>query len=310
MELARIDDFRRYYNTTINPELRRMERRRRRLLTLIGASIGFLILGIILAFVFDLGAFVLIFSLIAGFYLIYLGYRVNRFRRTFKPRVVQLILDFMNDTLNLRQLRYEAARKLPRERFLQSGLFSTKAPYYTGEDYIEGMVGEMPFELCELSVREISPASNRLQDVFNGVFLYSVFAEESVGSVIVWPRVRAKYLRRSIKEYTWNGGVQADNEIMNPRFRELFTVFAKRGTHVAAILSEPMQEALVGYAELTGKDLYVSFIDRHIYAGVSEERDLLEPDIFRTNESYDLVRGFYTDIALILKVIEVFDQTH
>lgn len=310
MELARIDDFRRYYNTTINPELRRMERRRVRLLTLIGASFAFLILGLIMAFILDLGAYVLVTSLFAGFYLIYLGYRIQRFRRTFKPRVIQLILDFMNDTLNLRQLRYEAARKIPVERFLQSELFATKAPYYTGEDYIEGMVGEMPFELCELSVREISPASNRLQDVFNGVFLYAIFAEESTGSVIVWPRQRAKYLRRSIKEYTWKGGYQADNEIMNPRFRELFTVFAKRGTHVAAILSEPMQEALVGYAELTGKELYVSFIDRHIYCGVTEDRDLLEPDVFRTNESYDLVRGFYTDIALILKVIEVFDQTH
>ena len=93
-------------------------------------------------------------------------------------------------------------------------------------------------------------------------------------------------------------------------FRKNFIVYATEGTHVEGILSEPMQEALVDYVEVTGKDIYISFLDRHIFAAISEERDLLEPSIFSSNIHFELIREFYVDIMLIVKIIEDFDQTH
>ena len=71
-----------------------------------------------------------------------------------------------------------------------------------------------------------------------------------------------------------------------------------------------MQDALARYVEITGKDIYLSFIDRNIFAAISEERDLLEPSIFTSNIHFDLIREFYFDIMLVLKIVEDFDQTH
>ena len=245
------------------------------------------------------------------FYIFYLGYRMQRFRQEFKPRIVGLLLDFMNESLNFSRLSYEPKTKIPRELFLQSNLFYTKAPYYQGEDFIKGMVGEMPFAMSELVVREQSPMTNKLQDVFEGVFLHAIFPEEDTsGSVIIWPRRKKQYLTRTIKEYTWKGGYNQDYEIMNPYFQELFLVYAMEGTHVAGILSEPMQEALVNYVTITGKDIYISFIDRHIFAGVTEERDLLEPSLFSSNVSFELIREFFQDLMMVVKIVEDFDQTH
>ncbi|MCA9406835.1 MAG: DUF3137 domain-containing protein, partial [Candidatus Omnitrophica bacterium] len=59
-----------------------------------------------------------------------------------------------------------------------------------------------------------------------------------------------------------------------------------------------------------GKDMFMSFINREIYAAVSEDKDILEPHFFRSNLSFDLVRSFFEDINLLLRIAEDFDQTH
>ena len=70
-----------------------------------------------------------------------------------------------------------------------------------------------------------------------------------------------------------------------------------------------MQEAILDYTQKTGKDLYIAFDDRKIYAGITEPRDLLEPSLFYTNLRFDLIREFYEDIYLMLRVVMYFDQT-
>ncbi|RME98545.1 MAG: DUF3137 domain-containing protein, partial [Bacteroidetes bacterium] len=300
-----------YYNTHIFPELQRTERLRKRLLTIIFLSL--FIIFIILTIAAYYGAVVVSMFLVLPitFYVLYLGYRIQRFRQTFKPRIVGLILEFMNDQLNFSELHYEPKKFIPCKLFQQSGIFHTEAPYYQGEDFIRGFVGEMPFAMCELVVRELSPMTNKLQSVFEGIFLHAIFAEEDTeGSIRVWPRRRKAYLTRAIKEYTFQGGFNQDMEIMNEEFREHFLVYATEDTHVAGILSEPMQEALVNYVDLRGKDIYISFIDRHIFTAISEERDLLEPSLWSSNVHFELIREFFEDIMLVLDIVRDFDQTH
>ncbi|MEZ4983713.1 MAG: DUF3137 domain-containing protein [Saprospiraceae bacterium] len=311
MELIRLDIFRRYYNTHIFPELQRTERMRKRLLVLIFLSLT--IIAIVLTIAAWLGIAMLSLFLILPitFYVFYLGYQVQKFRQAFKPRIVGLILDFMNEQLNFADLTYDAKAQIPKLLFQQSGIFLTRADYYEGEDFIKGMVGEMPFGMSELVVRELSPMTNKLQDVFTGVFLHAIFSEENTkGKMVVWPRKRKQYLVRSIKEFNFQGGENADHEINNPDFEDLFIVYATPDTHVEGILSEPMQEALVHYVKSTGKEIYMSFIDRHIFAALSEERDLLEPSIFSANIHFELIKEFYFDIMVILKIVEHFDRTH
>lgn len=311
MNSIKLDTFRLFYNTHIFPELQRTERLRKRLLVLIFISLA--VIFIILTISAYLGIVLLSLFLILPitFYIFYLGYRIQRFRQEFKPRIIGLILDYMNEQPNFSNLSYDPKGLIPKLLFQQSGIFKTAAQYYHGEDFIKGMVGEMPFALSELDVREQSPMTNKLADVFEGVFLHAIFAEENTeGSIVIWPRRRKHYLTRTIKEYTFQGGYNQDYEINNPFFQEHFIVYATEGTHVEGILSEPMQDALVNYIDATGKDIYISFINRHIFAAISEERDLLEPSVFSSNIHFELIREFYSDIMLILKIIEDFDQTH
>jgi len=311
--MKRMEEFRKYYNHTIHPELMRMERKRLRLIRLLTAS-AFLLLGLFLfEFYIDLAALALFLMIPIGLYLVFLFYRIQQFRLTFKPNVMNLLLDFIDDGMNFDPnvpLRYDAKGSLPKERFLASQIFAVKPAVYKGEDYIAGKVGEMNFEMCELVVKELSPVESGLQTVFNGVFLHATFPEEAIGRLIIWPRRYRNRLFRAIKAFTWKDGHNVDDEINNEAFKEAFMTYATKSTKVIGLLSPSMQEALVRYREQAQKEIFISFIDREIYAAVTEEKDLLEPNILRSNLSFELVREFFQDIHLLLQIAEDFDQTH
>lgn len=308
--MKRLEEFRIYYNQSIHPELMRMERRRRRLLRLFFFS-ALIVIGLIIFEIYlNLLVVTLLLFIPITIYIFYLLYRIREFVQTFKPNVMNLVLDFIDDGPNRGTLSYRAEGKLSKEQFLSSRIFITKAPYYEGEDYISGRVGEMDFELCELDVREISPVMNRLNFVFKGVFLYAIFPEETEGEIIVWPRAFQQYHTKAIREFTWGGAVNVDHEILDDRFREKFLTYATEDTYVAGILTEPMQEAIVRYMEQTGKEIYVSFLDQEIYIAVTEPKDILEPRIFQSNLSFELVREFFEDVNLLLHIVEQFDQAH
>ncbi len=308
--MKRLDEFRIYYNHTIHPELMRMERRRKRLLRLLFFSL--LMLVALLVFALSIGIWVVTLALMVplGLYMAYLLYRVRRFVLTFKPRVINLLLDFIDDGPNKGVLTYEARGRISPEGFFQSRLFETEAPYYEGEDYIRGKVGEMPFELCELDVREISPVRTRLETVFKGIFLVARFPEESEGTLLVWPRSKKAGLTHSIRELTFEGAVNVDHEMLNPEFRRKFISYAEPDTYVAGLLTRPMQDAVMDYVSQTGKPMFMSFQGQDIYLAISQPRDMLEPNIWRSNLSFHLLREFFEDVNLMLRIVEEFDQAH
>lgn len=309
--MERLEEFRFYYNHTIYPELLRMERRRVRLVALLVFAVV-LLAGMI---AFELYLNILVLTLLLTIpHVIFIGfliYQIQRFRNTFKPNVVELLLDFIDNGPNFDAnfpLEYDAQAGMPKSEFMQSGIFLTPAQYYTAEDTIRGRIGEISFELCELNVKEISPVRNDLDEVFKGIYLRARFTANIRGRMIVWPRSRRKYLTQAIKKFTAADGVNVDHEINNFAFRSVFMTYATPNTYVEGILPDTMQEAIVQYQRETGKDIYFAFHNKDFFVAITEPKDLLEPYILRSNLSYDLVLEFMRDINLVLRIVHEFDQ--
>ena len=58
------------------------------------------------------------------------------------------------------------------------------------------------------------------------------------------------------------------------------------------------------------KEIYISFIEKEIYIGITEPKDILEPFILRSNVSFELVREFFEDIEMIMNIVEYFDANN
>ena len=308
--MRRLEEFRIFYNHTIHPELMRLDQLRKRLLLLLFLSLLFLV-GVILFELFVGIWFIsLLLSLPIGIYISYLGYRIRRFTRTFKPQVVDLILDFIDDSVNYGALQYDAKGGLPKDRFMESLLFGTDPDVYEAEDYIKGSIGSIAFELCELNVREFSRVRSRLNYVFKGIFLHARLEESLHGTIVILPREYRQYLSRAIRDVVGTGARSINDMMRSEEFREDFLSYATRDAKVRDLLSVDMQNILVAYRAETDKEIYISFIDKNVYLAITGDRNILEPYLFQSNVSFELVREFYEDIMMLLDIVEDFDKLH
>ncbi len=303
------EEFRLFYNQTIHPELMRLDKQRLRMLRLIGFSAA-LMLGVgVLVYALSEFLFAALASLPFMFYIAMVAGRVRRFTADFKPKVVKLILDFIDDGPLFGDLRYDAKRKIPIDKFMRSQLFITRPAVYEGEDFIEGRIGDVEFELCELKVEEFSRVRQRLDDVFRGVFLRAKFKYPPKGSVLVLPRARLPYLSETVKAYVRTGGQNMDAFIKHQKFRETYITYGSRNTKVTDLLTEEMMSFILGYRKEKG-EICMSILGENCYVGIWNHKDILEPNLLQSNVSFELVREFYDDIYLALYIVTALDRAH
>jgi hypothetical protein len=311
--MQNLTDLRQYYNHTIHPELKRMERRRHRLLTTLALSFLGILLTVFFQFYIGILTLTLVLIIPIVLYLTYVFNEWESFRATFKPRVISLLLDFIdNDVTYNVPLKYIENASISPSVFRASRLFNSAAPDFVGEDYIKGEMGELDFEMSELAVKEFSPVRNRLDDVFRGVFLHARFRREvqsEKGEILILPRSQRQNLSRTIKAFTVNGGRQFEYNL-SPKFTESFIVYATHNANTRGFLSENMQESILKYQQKEGNEVYLSFIQNAIYVAVSQQKDLLEPAIWQSNMSFDLIREFYEDITLLLSIVLDIDANN
>jgi hypothetical protein len=304
-------DFRLFYNQNIHPELMHLEQRRRRLIRLMWLA-GFMLLAIII-----LQAFIRIFVVTlvllvpVGLGIAYLAFRIQVFFQEFKPRIVGLVLDFIDNDINYSFTTYQPKGSISRAQFLASRIF-TSADDFAGEELIKGQVRETPFEMSELRVLEFSPVRDRLDRVFKGIFLIGDFRRwDMQGGVLVLPDAYRKYLLRSAKQFHLMGGRRVRQQLL-PEFEAFFDTYATPDVQISEIVSTDLQWAILEFRERFAKvnrdkDIYFSIIGDKIYLALTQDRDLLEPSLFRNNVRFDLVNEFYEDLRLLLDVVRDVD---
>lgn len=303
--------FRLFYNQAIHPELLSLERRRRRLMRLLALSA--LLLAGVLAFQLAIRIFVvtLLLFIPVGLWIAYLIFRIQVYFREFKPRIVGLILDFIDNDLNYSSLHYEEKGFIPKEKFLASKIF-TLADDYRGEDLIRGQVREMPFEMSELRAYEFSPARNRLDRVFVGVFLVGDFRRTDMhGGVLLLPDAYRKYLSRSEKAFHLMGGRRVRGHLL-PEFEVWFDTYATPDVRIRDVISDDLQHAILDFRRRfqevnRQKEFYLSIIGDKIYIALTQDKDLLEPSLWGSSASFEVVQELYQDITLLLDLVKAVD---
>ncbi len=288
-----------------------MEQRRKRLMRLLLLS-GFMLAGVVVLQVYlSIFAVTLALFIPVGLWMAYLAFKVQVFFKEFKPRVVTLLLDYIDNDVNFKFDGYDPKGFIPPAKFLESRIF-TRADDYFGEDMIRGQVRETPFEACELRVREFSEVRNRLDLVFSGIFLVADYQRWDMhGGVLGLPDAYRKYLSRSERAFHLEGGRRVREGIL-PEFEVFFDTYATSDVRIKDVVSEDFQKAILRFRQRfqevnREKEIYFSIIGDKIYIALRQDRDLLEPSLFANNTSYEVVHEFYEDLRLLLELVMEVD---
>ncbi len=287
----------------------RLDKQRLRMLRLILLSAVLWLVVVVLVYSLSEFLFAAMASLPFMLYLTIVGGRVRRFTAEFKPKIVKLVLDFIDDGALFGDLKYHAKRSIPMDKFLRSKLFVTRPAVYQGEDFIEGRIGDVEFELSELKVEEFSRVRQRLDSVFRGVFLRAKFHYPLKGSVLVVPRAKLPYLSETVKAYVGSGGQNMDGFVKNPKFREAYITYGSRNTKVTELLTEELMGFILTYGK-SHDSISMSILGENCYVALWNEKDILEPRLFQSNVSFELVREFYNDIYSAMYVVMALDRSH
>ncbi len=304
-------DFRLFYNQNIHPELLHLEHRRRRLLRLILFT-GLLLL-LVAATQMAIGIFLVTLLLLipVGLWMAYLGFQIREFYLQFKPRIVGLLMDFIDNDVNFSFQGYAPKGFIDPEAFLDSKIF-TSADDYAGEDLIVGQVRETPFEMSELRVKEYSVVRNRLDYVFNGIFLIGDFKRWDMrGGVLILPDAYRKYLNHSEKSFHLMGGRRVRNNLL-PEFETFFDTYATPDARIQDIISTELQTAILTFRQRfqetnREKEIYLSMIGDKIYIALTQDKNLLEPTLWRTNANFNVIREQYEDLQMLLDIVKAVD---
>ena len=304
-------DFRVFYNQTIYPELLHLELRRKRLLRLLAISALMMLIALAVQLYIGILIITLVLAIPVGLWISYLLFRVQVFYQEFKPRIIGLILDFIDNDVNIGTLTYKPKGGIPKEKLLESAIFTVADDYHT-EDYIKGQVRETPFELCEMRVKEFSPSRNRLDHVFQGIFMIGDFKRTDMrGGILVLPDNFRKYLSRSERAFHLLGGRRIQSQLI-PEFETFFDTYATPDSRVSDVLSQDMQRVILQFRldfqqHDREKEIYFSIIGDKFYLALTQDRNLLEPSLWQPNIRFEVIKEFYQDLVLMMEVLRDVD---
>ncbi len=296
--------FRRYYNEHLHARLVVFERRRWLLLAMI--SLGVLVLLGIMLLVLSVRMTALLLFLPIPFWTFYeiIKRQIRAYKKSFKPLVVQAILDFIDP-----RLKYYPEQYVPYDTFNRSNIFPIEPAVYLGEDYIIGKIGEVSFEMCELHIQHPSYIKGRLEKLFDGIFFHAKFNYNSKGRIIIIPRHRWQRFIRTMKNITRYGGYEI-KETGNPVFDKEFLVYADPKVHYKEILTAGLLNTINNYHLEAKKEIYASFVDSHFYMAISEPYHLLDAHVFSSNVNFELISAYYQELYVFTRLVEDFDIMH
>jgi Protein of unknown function (DUF3137) len=298
--LKTLAEFRLYYNRVIIHELRALEARRRRMILGVAIVVILVIAALVVIVKQHIPALSLFFWIPLVLLYQYLASKFKQYKKMFKPRVVNLILKFMHESL-----LYDPENGISEDRFMESSIFVTEPSSFQSEDLIVGTIGTVDFEMSEVFARQSPRVEGAPTILFRGLFFYTAIKETFEGRIIIMPKTDTAYLIRTIKSITRNGGSRA--EIDDEAFNKYYVAYADNPSDVSNLLSDNIIQDIVDYYDKYNKKIYLSFSEGGFYVAVANDHDILEPNYWTSNVSFKLVKTYFDDLTLITNIVRDFD---
>ncbi len=312
-----LEELKSFYVTSLSASMRELEEKRKRIAVriygIIFGSVSLLFFSFLLALVLRNPAVVIIacvIVLLLGLilYFILVSGDSKAFKSEFKTRIVGEVVKFVDPALD-----YKPDMGVGQGAYMESQIFLTHPDRYKCEDYVSGKIGQTYIEFSEVhseyKTEHTDSKGNHHTEwhtIFRGLFFIADFNKNFSGTTVVLPDFAEKNFGFLGKIFqSWN--LTRSGKLIkleDPEFEKLFVVYGDDQITARYILTPGLMQRLVEFRSQLSSTVYLSFRNSKVYVAISVGKDLFEPGIMSSNDSFDLIREYFENLALAGRIIE------
>ena len=263
------------------------------------------------AAVFCVGVAIISVVIAIAWYFIGIAPRIKTFTDRFKQSVIGSLVQFIDPGLDFYPDRF-----IHQGNFMQSTIFKQAPDRYKGEDYVCGSIDGTNLEFSEIHAEYKTETRNskghrstQWHTIFKGVFFIAEFNKNFKGATIILPDLAEKmfgFLGTTLQK--WNLSREDLVKLEDPEFEKQFVVYGDDQIESRYILTTSMMERIMNFyksiSKISGKELYLAFIDGKIFIAISSNKDLFEPKLLSPNDNLELIKEYFLNLQLLTGIVE------
>ena len=225
--------------------------------------------------------------------------RNDRFTDDFKAAIIKKIIDQVHPGLV-----YKPGDFITSGEYKTSSLYRYRFDYFDGDDYIEGVIDNVPFHCSELHT-QCDFAGNKQLTIFKGLFFIAKINSRFTGGTYVWSR-NSPQLATSIMDEDYRLLPMphvVDVHFDDPVFTKYFRVCSTWPSQANEILTAEMRTNILSIRKASNLSVSFSFAAGKCFIGVPIMEDLLEPSDYDPGDK-EAVRKYFTSIGFITDTIK------
>ncbi len=308
--MSRYDNFRKFYDEQLKPDLERMDRERRSVRRKVAAILLTTAVAVVLELILiPSGAeapkiFIPMVTGMAG--VIVAGVSSRSFRQEYKEKVISRICGFTGEDIS-----YSPGGFIPETEFRNSRIFLVTPDDYKGEDYFSGRMGDTRIEFSEIEakVRNTSGSGSDKRDeyttIFRGILLIADFNKHFRTNTVVLPDTAERLFGKfgqTLQSVSPGRGTLIRLE--NPDFEKEFCVYGDDQVEARYILTPALMERILAFRKKWKSRISLSFTASRLYIAVNLNRNLFEAPVFRPMADYERTEENLRFLTLLTGVVE------
>ena len=218
-----------------------------------------------------------------------LGGEMQLFRKRYKARVVNRIVNFVNP-----EWIYEPNRSITQNEFINTKMFEHKVNHYDGDDLVTGIIEDTVFKYSEVHAaykKQTSSQSNskkyKVIPIMDGLVITADFNKYLKAETIVVGKAK---LGGQIK-------------LENLKFNSMFDVKATDDIEARYVLTPVMMESLIALKEQFKTDIRLSFLGSNVNIAIPFKGSLFEPKYEGPSATLKSVRYMQSLFNIIYKIV-------
>jgi len=305
--MQNLEEFKRFFQENILPDLKRFEKVRRRFAFMAFAVVSLVILGVYFLaclyrslpdtfnWIVSLGV-ILIFGV---YYFFNEYYPIDP-----KQMLTRKIVHFISPSL-----KYIPGAYIPTSEVINSQIFAYNPEFTYGEYRIKGKINNTEIDLSELYIKfraKDTQDQDYYTNSFKGLFFIANLNHSFEHTTLILSN-RSENIYEGIRPIFHKANMPRPEIVkLNDRsFEKYFTVFSNGTPEVLnTILPADIKQALVHYRRDNNRKLSLSFVQGKVYLALFFDDALMESTVFRSLVDLKPLEKFYDDIRFAVELTE------